>query len=71
MWHDLFDRTSSIRGGRYVDIELALGQVSVLQRGGSIVPMQQGGLTTTDARNSPFELIIALPHIVSHPMAHH
>lgn len=48
-----------------MDIECPLGQVSVLCRGGSIIPLHQGGMTAAEVRNSTFNLVIAMPEMVS------
>lgn len=64
LWHDAFTN-KSLTGGTQVELDSPLGHVSVLYRGGSIIPLQQGRLTTAEVRMSPFNLVIALPRLVS------
>lgn len=63
-WYDAFSN-ASLTGGGFVDIDCPLGQVSVLSRGGSIIPLHQGGLTSAEVHNSTFNLIVAMPELVS------
>jgi alpha-glucosidase len=41
-------------------IPAPLGHIPVYVRGGSILPLQQAALTTRDARNSPWDILVAL-----------
>jgi alpha-glucosidase len=41
-------------------LEAPLEYINVNVRGGSILPMQQPGYTTTESRLNPFNLLIAL-----------
>ena len=63
-WYDAFSNASLV-GGQYLDIDCPLGQVSVLCRGGSIIPLQQGGTTSAEVHNSTWNLIVAMPELVS------
>lgn len=47
-------------GGLFMTLDTPLEATNVHIRGGSIVPMQAGGLTTSATRDSPFEIFIAL-----------
>ena len=63
-WYDAFSNASLV-GGEYEEIDCPLGQVSVLCRGGSIIPLHQGGTTSAEVHNSTFNLIVAMPELVS------
>jgi alpha-glucosidase (family GH31 glycosyl hydrolase) len=47
-------------GGKYVNLATPLTESNAHVRGGSIVPMQEAAMTTTQARQSAFTLLVAL-----------
>ena len=64
VWYDAFTN-ETVQGGSQVWRNLPLGDVTVLYRGGSIIPLQQqGALRSEEVRCSPFTLVVALPDLV-------
>ena len=41
-------------------IDAPLGHIPLYLKGGNVVPQQEPGLTTTETRNSPWSLLVAL-----------
>ncbi|XP_027366082.1 alpha-xylosidase 1-like isoform X2 [Abrus precatorius] len=62
-WYSLFDLTQTIvsKGGNYVTLDAPLHVVNVHLYQNTILPMQQGGMVSKDARMTPFSLIVAFP----------
>ncbi|CAJ0901783.1 4428_t:CDS:2, partial [Entrophospora sp. SA101] len=69
LWYDFYTKklsynTTNHNGekgdGEFVNIESPLDHLSLLVRGGNILPLQYPGLTTKSSRKSNFYLIIAL-----------
>uniref|UniRef100_A0A6M2ECZ7 Galactose mutarotase N-terminal barrel domain-containing protein n=1 Tax=Populus davidiana TaxID=266767 RepID=A0A6M2ECZ7_9ROSI len=62
-WYNMFDMTQSItsEGGQYVTLDAPLHVVNVHLYQNSILPMQQGGLISKEARMTPFTLIVTFP----------
>ncbi|KAJ6891153.1 alpha-xylosidase family protein [Populus alba x Populus x berolinensis] len=62
-WYNMFDMTQSITsgGGQYVTLDAPLHVVNVHLYQNSILPMQQGGLISKEARMTPFTLIVTFP----------
>ncbi|KAL8549486.1 hypothetical protein ACS0TY_008357 [Phlomoides rotata] len=60
-WFDLFNysRSFSTSEGEYVDLEAASNSTNVHVREGSILPLQGEALTTQEARNTSFRLLVA------------
>lgn len=79
IWHDLwsYDQPSAaappahaaVRGPTVKRLIVPVGDVPLHVRGGSIVPMQREGSTTTAVRDSPITLLVALEHAGSNPAA--
>ncbi|GMY18350.1 alpha-xylosidase 1-like [Fagus crenata] len=66
-WYSLFDLTQTItsKGGFYVTLDAPLHVVNVHLYQNTILPMQQGGLLSKEARKTPFSLIVTFPAGVS------
>ncbi|XP_058768818.1 alpha-xylosidase 1-like [Vicia villosa] len=62
-WYSLFDLTQVIlsKDGNYVTLNAPLHVVNVHLYQNIILPMQQGGLVSKDARMTPFSLIVTFP----------
>ncbi|CAL0312980.1 unnamed protein product [Lupinus luteus] len=62
-WYSLFDLTHAIvsRNGTYVTLDAPLHVINVHLYQNIILPMQQGGMVTKDARITPFSLIVTFP----------
>ncbi|KAL5553186.1 hypothetical protein UlMin_040587 [Ulmus minor] len=62
-WYSLFDMTQAITSeeGRYVTLDAPLHVVNVHLYQNTILPMQQGGLLSIEARKTPFSLIVTFP----------
>ncbi|KAJ6899314.1 alpha-xylosidase 1-like [Populus alba x Populus x berolinensis] len=62
-WYNMFDMTQSITsgGGQYVTLDAPLHVVNVHLYQNSILPMQQGGLISKEARMTPFTLLVTFP----------
>lgn len=61
IWYDWYTRTALPNSkGANVTIPAPLGHIPVYVRGGSILPMQQPGYTTTESRRNPWSLLVAL-----------
>ncbi|KAL5356599.1 glycosyl hydrolases family 31-domain-containing protein [Aspergillus floccosus] len=61
-WYDWYTQTAVTYTQPRVNttIDAPLGHIPVFIRGGHILPMQQPALTTREARNTPWSLIVAL-----------
>ncbi|OIW16692.1 hypothetical protein TanjilG_28749 [Lupinus angustifolius] len=62
-WYSLLDLTSAItsKDGIYITLDAPLHVVNVHLYQNTILPMQQGGLISKDARMTPFSLVITFP----------
>ncbi|KEH44226.1 putative glycosidase [Medicago truncatula] len=62
-WYSLFDLTQVIvsKDGNYVTLDAPLHVVNVHLYQNTILPMQQGGMVSKDARMTPFSLIVTFP----------
>ncbi|KAK5636861.1 hypothetical protein RRF57_012574 [Xylaria bambusicola] len=62
VWYDWYEQTRviNVEAGQNVTISAPLGHIPVFVRGGSMIPMQEPGLTTTAVRASPWSLLVAL-----------
>ncbi|GMN38541.1 hypothetical protein TIFTF001_007768 [Ficus carica] len=62
-WYSLFDMTQTIvsKGGKYVMLDAPLHVVNVHLYQNTILPMQQGGLISKEARKTPFSLVVTFP----------
>lgn len=62
-WYSLFDMTQIIvsKGGKYVTLDAPLHVVNVHLYQNTIIPMQQGGLISKEARKTPFSLVVTFP----------
>lgn len=62
-WYSLFDMTQAIvsKEAQYVTLDAPLNVVNVHLYENAIIPMQQGGTLSKDARTTPFTLIVAFP----------
>jgi alpha-glucosidase len=61
VWYDWYAQTAvDAKPGVNTTIPAPLGHIPVYVRGGSILPMQEPALTTRDARNTPWSLLVAL-----------
>jgi alpha-glucosidase len=62
VWYDWYNHTSitGVTAGQNVTIDAPLGHIPVYIKGGNVLPLQEPGLTTTDVKNSPWSLIVAL-----------
>jgi alpha-glucosidase len=60
VWYDWYNQTAVQAGpGENITIEAPLGHIPVFIRGGSILPTQEPGYTTTESRANPWGLIAA------------
>jgi alpha-D-xyloside xylohydrolase len=62
VWYDLFGVTPTIQAGEgslWEDLPTPHDAINVHVRGGSIVPLQEFAMTTTEVRTSPFTLLVA------------
>ncbi|WCJ19443.1 Alpha-glucosidase [Euphorbia peplus] len=62
-WYNIFDMTQTIssKKGEYVTLAAPLNVINVHLFENTIVPMQQGGFISKDARKTPFTLIVSFP----------
>ncbi|OWY98113.1 hypothetical protein PHMEG_00031205, partial [Phytophthora megakarya] len=60
VWYNLFDYTKTQSAGSVVSWNVTLYDMPVLVRGGSVLPMHQAALTSTAARNTSYNLLVAL-----------
>ncbi|KAI9926969.1 hypothetical protein MW887_003349 [Aspergillus wentii] len=60
-WYDWQNKTAvPVPTVKNTTIEAPLGHIPVYVRGGSILPLQQAKLTTTESRNTPWDILVAL-----------
>ncbi|KAK4040072.1 glycoside hydrolase [Parachaetomium inaequale] len=64
VWYDWYTAkavvTKGVKPGEKVTIEAPLGHIPVFLRGGSVVPLQEPGMTTAESRGNPWGLLVAL-----------
>ncbi|KAI3840383.1 hypothetical protein MKW92_035558 [Papaver armeniacum] len=61
-WYNLFDMTQTVTGrGQYATLDAPLHVINVHVYQNTILPMQQGGLTSKEARTTPFSLVVTFP----------
>ncbi|KAJ5053505.1 hypothetical protein NUH16_010577 [Penicillium rubens] len=61
VWYDWYNNTAvPVPAQANTTINAPLGHIPVYARGGSVFPLQQSALTTRDARNSPWDILVAL-----------
>ncbi len=59
-WYDWYNQSAvTARPGQNVTIDAPLGHIPVFIRGGSILPIQEPGMTTKECRSNPWGLIAA------------
>ena len=61
IWYDYYTlRSVEAEAGKNITIDAPLTHIPLFVRGGSILPMQQPGNTTSTSRQNPYNLLIAL-----------
>ncbi|KAK9750335.1 hypothetical protein RND81_02G188600 [Saponaria officinalis] len=67
-WYNVFDMTQAVvsNEGKYVTLDAPLNVVNVHLYQNNIVPMQQGGLTSKEARMTPYHLVVTFPAGCTH-----
>lgn len=61
VWYDWYNQSAISAGpGQNITIDAPLGHIPVYIRGGSVLPTQEPGLTTTASRKNPWGIIAAL-----------
>ena len=61
IWYDWYNQSAiSVAPGENKTIDAPLGYIPVYIRGGSIIPIQEPGLTTKECRENPWGLIAAV-----------
>lgn len=62
-WYSLFDMTQAVvsKEAHYLTLDAPLHVINVHLYQNTILPMQQGGLLSKEARTTPFSLIVAFP----------
>ncbi|XP_046829832.1 lysosomal alpha-glucosidase-like [Vespa crabro] len=60
LWYDLYTKKSFFSIGQKITFNAPLDTIPLLIRGGSILPAQKPGATTTESRKNSFELLVAL-----------
>lgn len=60
VWYDLYTKRSFFSVGSKIMFDAPLDTIPLLIRGGSILPAQKPGATTTESRKNSFELLVAL-----------
>lgn len=61
-WYSLFDMTQAVNSkGQYFTLDAPLHVVNVHLYQNNILPMQQGGTISKEARKTPFSLVVTFP----------
>nr|DAD35336.1 TPA_asm: hypothetical protein HUJ06_005976 [Nelumbo nucifera] len=62
-WYSLFDMTETVvsEDGHYFTLDAPLHVINVHVYQNAIIPMQRGGMTSKEARMTPFSLVVTLP----------
>ncbi|KMT08274.1 hypothetical protein BVRB_6g142010 [Beta vulgaris subsp. vulgaris] len=70
-WYSMFDMTQTVisKEGKYVTLDAPLNTINVHLYQNNILPMQQGGLTSKEARTTPYHLVVTFPAGASHGQA--
>lgn len=70
-WYSVFDMTQTVvsKEGKYVTLDAPLNVVNVHLYQNNIIPMQQGGMTSKEARMTPYHLVVTFPAGASHGQA--
>ncbi|KAF7388428.1 hypothetical protein HZH68_012370 [Vespula germanica] len=63
LWYDLYTKKSFFSIGQKFTFDAPLDTIPLLIRGGSILPAQKPGATTTESRKNSFELLVALDQL--------
>ncbi|KAH7336713.1 glycosyl hydrolases family 31-domain-containing protein [Rhexocercosporidium sp. MPI-PUGE-AT-0058] len=60
VWYDWYNQSAITAGpGQNITIDAPLGHIPVYVRGGSVLPIQEAGMTTRECRSNPWGLIAA------------
>ncbi|XP_058091539.1 alpha-xylosidase 1-like [Magnolia sinica] len=62
-WYNLFDMTKTVvsKQGHYLSLNAPLHEINVHVYQNMILPMQRGGMTSQEARMTPFTLVVTFP----------
>ncbi|XP_077243931.1 alpha-xylosidase 1-like [Tasmannia lanceolata] len=62
-WYSLFDMTKVVvsTAGHYLTLDAPLNVINVHVYQNTILPMQRGGMTTKEARMTPYTLVVTFP----------
>ncbi|XP_011882286.1 PREDICTED: lysosomal alpha-glucosidase-like [Vollenhovia emeryi] len=60
LWYDYYTLKSFFSIGKHFTLPAPIDTIPLLIRGGSILPAQKPGVTTTESRKNDFELVVAL-----------
>ncbi|KAH7018521.1 family 31 glycosyl hydrolase [Microdochium trichocladiopsis] len=62
VWYDWYNHTAvrETGPGQNVTIDAPLGHIPVYVRGGHVLPLQEPAMTTTEARRTPWSVLVAL-----------
>lgn len=61
VWYDWYNKTAVVaEPGQNITIDAPLGHIPVYVRGGSVLPLQEPGMTTVECRSNPWALLAAL-----------
>ncbi|XP_039303833.1 lysosomal alpha-glucosidase isoform X2 [Solenopsis invicta] len=60
VWYNYYTFNSFFAIGKHYTLSAPIDRIPLLVRGGSILPTQKAGVTTTESRKNDFELIVAL-----------
>ncbi|KAF1347526.1 glycosyl hydrolases family 31-domain-containing protein [Delphinella strobiligena] len=61
LWYDWYNQSAvEVQARVNTTIDAPLGHIPVYVRGGTVLPRQEPALTTTEVRNSPWSLLVAL-----------
>jgi alpha-glucosidase/alpha-D-xyloside xylohydrolase len=58
-WYNLFDHSKLESGGEHIEVPAPLDSINVHVHEGTVLPMQEGALTSTAVKSSPFTLLVA------------
>ncbi|XP_072978361.1 alpha-xylosidase 1-like [Typha angustifolia] len=63
-WYNLFDMTSAVvsKDEHYVTLDAPLNEINVHVYQNSILPLQRGGMISSEARTTPFTLVVTFPY---------
>ncbi|KAL2059720.1 hypothetical protein VTL71DRAFT_10212 [Oculimacula yallundae] len=61
IWYDWYNQSAvTVAPGQNITIDAPLGHIPVYVRGGSVLPVQEAGMTTRECRSNPWGLIAAM-----------